>query len=222
MTSAGLLRLVELSYCQVVMLEPWDAARGRFFVGYRTRHGFSSLLGNGVVDEFRTISGPILVAPTSLLGGIYDAGLRLAENRDVEAPIDSGWPPLTVGVDIPAPRLETGWAEQLLAAIREQRSRASAPWQTHRDSVAVDGESADLLQCRLAGQAAATLIVTDAPLLPAQLERLADLDNAPVTVVVSTGNRLPYVEAGELHNVDIASEARLLRLAQAIGQRLRE
>jgi hypothetical protein len=97
MNKPSLFRMLDLPWCQAFLLENWNAAPGRFFVGYQVSGNFSALLGHGVVDEFRTISGPLLLAPADSIGGIYDAGMRLADARDVEAPIDQGWPPLTIG-----------------------------------------------------------------------------------------------------------------------------
>lgn len=221
MSDNRLFRTVSLPYCQAVMLESWDAPRGRFFVAYRARRGFTALLGNGVVDEFRTLSGPILLSPSALLGSIYDAGMRLAESRHLEAPIDTGWPPLTIGIDAATPTLLPGWQDEMLDAIRAIQSRGSVPWASNRQSDAIDGLSIDVLRCSQAGESVATVIITSIPLLPAQLERLADMDAAPVTVAVSTGNRLPHIEAGELHQVDVVSEARLGTIAAKLRLLLR-
>lgn len=222
MASAELFDTVDLLYCQAVMLEEWNPARGRFFVAYRARHGFTSLIGNGVVDEFRTVSGPILLAPAEILGGVYDVGMLLAELRDVDAPIDTGWPPLTIGIDAPAPALEADWREELLKAMQDQRSRGSAPWSSNRLRGDVAGHALDILRSSLAGETVATVIVTDAALLPSQLQRLTDVDDAAISIAVSKGNRLPYVEEGEFHKVYAVSEARLKELESGLKQLLRE
>lgn len=221
MSSGALFKLVDLGYCQAVMLEPWNAARGRFFVGYRTRHGFSAMLGNGVVDEFRTISGPVFVSSTAMLGGVYDAGMLLAESRDPEAPIDSGWPPLVIGIDAATDKPIDGWQEGFLTALCNQASDGTVPWQSRRDHAVVGENSVDVLRCIIDKRPVATFIVTDAPLLPAQLERLADLDDAPVSIAVSTGNRLPYVDENQLHEAVAVSEARLRQLTDLLATRLR-
>lgn len=212
MAEAALFQVVETPYCQAIKFEQWDADPGRFFASYRTRHGFNAMLGNGVVDEFRTISGPILLAPTASLGGIYDVGLRLADARDVEAPIDQGWPPLTVGIDVTAPDRPDNWIAQILSAIQQQKNAGPAPWVNTIRAEQCGDYCLQALRCSVEEQLMATVIVTDAPMLPQQLERLADLDSAPVTIAVSTGNRLPRVSAGEYHKVDVVSESRLASL----------
>ena len=221
MSGTALFQTVELPYCQLVMPEIWNAPRGRFFVAYRARHGFTSIAGNGVVDEFRTISGPVLLTPSALLGGIYDAGMLLAEERHVEAPIDTGWPPLTIGLDAPAPAMNADWRQEFIEAAQAQQSRGNVPWESTRRNVAVDALSIDVLQCSIGGNPAATVIASDAPLLPAQLTRLADQDDAPISVAVSTGNRLPYVEGGELHSVEVVPESRLAELTSGLRELLR-
>lgn len=218
MTDASLIQVVDLPFCQALLLERWDARPGRFFVGYRTRHGFVALLGNGVVNEFRTISGPILLSPTTLLGGIYDAGMRLADARDVEAPIDQGWPPLTVGVDAVAPQRPDNWMSQFLDAMRTETGDGSPPWEYSLSNSRVEHDLLSGFRCHVNGHVAATIIVTDAPLLPQQLEQLAGNDDAPITIAVSTGNRLPRITADELHNVAAVSELRLATLSAAVRE----
>jgi len=222
MTNQTLTTLVELPYGTVVMLEPWNAPRGRFYVGYRTRHGFASLLGNGVVDEFRTISGPVFIAPTEQIGGMYDAGMLLADRRDIEAPIDTGWPPLTIGIDVPSPARPDDWQDVLLNAVVSEQSDGDAPWSTYRQVLDNDGGRTEILRCIVGARTVATLLVTELPLLPAQLERLADADDAPVTVAISIGNRLPYVEGGEMHDVVVSSDADLQGLVSATAEAIRQ
>ena len=215
MNDAALFRVVELPFCQVVMLEDWNAPPGRFFTAYRARNDFTALLGHGVVDEFRTISGPVLLAPRTIIGGIYDAGMRLADARDVEAPIDQGWPPLTVGINVPAPGRPEDWRTRLLDAIQSATGSGSAPWRHALSDVMADAYRLRTLRCFVGERAAATVIVTDAPLLPEQLERLADTDESSITVAVATGNRLPRVTAGQLHDVDVVSGRQLDTIVRA-------
>ena len=215
MTDVALIRAIDLPFCQALMLERWDAPPGRFFIGYRTRHGFSALLGNGVVDEFQTISGPILLSPTTQIGGIYDAGMRLADARNVEAPIDQGWPPLTVGIDVVAPQRPDNWMSQFISAMQSEAGDRSPPWEYSLSNSRVGSDLLNGYRCHVDGQVAATIIVTDAPLLPQQLEQLADVDDAPITLAVSTGNRLPRTAANELQKITAVSELRLAVLSDA-------
>lgn len=223
MAGDALFRLVSTEFCQAVMLEEWNAPPGRFFVDYRARHGLTSVLGNGVAEEFRTISGPILLAPAGIIGGVYDAGMRLADERDVEAPLDQGWPPLTIGVDVKAPPLQADWKRRLVETLQSrQASEDFGLWSSRERDIDAGEHRIRILQCAAAGVPAATVIVTDAALLPQQLGRLVDTDHAAMTLAVATGNRLPRVEDGDLHHVEVAAEATVQAMVQAIRWALRE
>lgn len=202
----ALFAIAGTSYCQALVFEHWNAAPGRFFVACRTRGAFTALLGNGVIEEFRTLSGPILLAPTANIGGVYDAGTRLADARDLEAPIDQGWPPLTVGIDVAAPKLPDNWIAHLLDAIRNQQRTGTAPWRHAVRTTMTGNFRVQRLHCSVGSSPAVTIIATDAPLLPQQLQRLADCGNAPITIAVSVGNRLPRVPASEFQQIDAVSE----------------
>lgn len=205
------------------MLEDWDAPPGRFFVDYRARHGFTTLVGNGVIEEYRTLSGPILLAPAAIVGGVYDAGMLLADERDVEAPLDQGWPPLTIGLDVAAPRLPEGWKSGVLAVMQGKTSSAEfSLWESRLREFSVAEFVVQVLQCTVAAQLAVTIVVTNAPLLPQQLGRLADVDNAAMTVAVATGNRLPRVQEGELHVTNVVAESTLHAITTGLQQLLRE
>jgi hypothetical protein len=201
------------------MFERWDAAPGRFFAALRTRGTFTALLGHSVVEEFRTISGPILLAPAAAIGGIYDAGMRLADARDLEAPIDQGWPPLSIGIEVAAPARPDDWIAGFLDAIQHQTNTGTAPWQHNVRNARAGDYRLQRLHCVSDRLRAATIIATDAPLLPQQLQRLADCGDAPVTVAVALGNRLPRVEVSELQRIDVISEQQLALLLSAV-QRL--
>lgn len=223
MNSGDLMRIVTTPYCQVVMLEDWDAPPGRFFVDYRSRHGLTTVIGNGVIEEFRTLSGPILLSPAKIIGGVYDAGMLLADERDVEAPIDQGWPPLTIGVDVDAPVMQAGWKDELIDALQSGTNVGEfGLWGSRLREISVDQIKVNILQCTLAGRAVATIIVTDAGLLPQQLGRLADTDTAAFTVAVATGNRMARVQNGELHVADVVSESTLHSITDSLQQFFRE
>lgn len=223
MHSGALLRVVTTPYCQAVMLESWDAPPGRFFVDYRARHGYTAVIGNGVIDEFRTISGPILIAPAKIIGGVYDAGMLLADERDVELPIDQGWPPLTIGVAVAAPAMQDGWEAGLLAVMQgAHNSDEFGLWQSRLRATGDDKVKVEVLQCALGGRPVATVIVTNASLLPQQLGCLVDTDDADMTVAVATGNRLPRVAGGEMHAVDVVGESTLRSITQQLRALFRE
>jgi len=220
MSKPTLFRMIDLPWCQALMLENWNAAPGRFFVGYRTSGNFSALLGQGVVDEFRTISGPLLLAPADSIGGVYDAGMKLADARDVEAPIDQGWPPLTIGIDTRTPARPDDWQEQLLSALKTEQSIGRPPWSNEFSSARANSYLVESTRCVNDGDIAANILVTDAPMLPIQLERLADVGNADVSVAVSVGNRLPRVSGAEMHQIDAVSEAQLDAIIRAVAPTL--
>jgi len=201
--------MINLPYCQALMLEQWDAAPGRFFVAYRASGSFGALLGQGVIDEFRTISGPILLSPSASIGGIYDAGMRLADARDLEAPIDQGWPPLTIGIDSAAPDRPDDWQDQFLRALQTEKSIGTPPWDTDFSNARADAYQLDSAVFADTKGAAVRAFVTDAPMLPIQLERLAEAGDAQLTVAVSVGNRLPRVTNNEFQQVGVISEAQL-------------
>ncbi len=122
-----MLRVVSQPGCTVVMLDRWDAPPSRYFAAYRARGPQRWILGHSVVDEFGSISSPVFLAPRSLLGKTYNAGISLGHRRDPEMGLDLGWPPLCIGIDRPAPSLPPDWETRLLTSIcaPSARSRSS-------------------------------------------------------------------------------------------------
>ena len=186
-----MFKRIETPYCLAVMTEAWNAPPGRYFLAYRSRHGYRALIGNGVVDEFRTTSAPLFVCPTALLGKIYDAGMALADRRDVEAPLDLGWPPLCMGLDGIDVELPESWRDEFLDTLTGSREGSAVSWPVKAGSAAVGDYEVEVLTCGGDGPADRVRIVgTTAPLLPGQLERLADTDDSALTVAIATGNRV--------------------------------
>lgn len=220
MDKQPLFHLVSTSFCQALMLEEWDAVPGRFYVAYKSRGDFARLLGHGVVDEFRTISGPVLLSPATIMGGIYDSGMQLADARDAEAPIDQGWPPLTIGMEVEAPERPPDWQEQFLRAIQQMESTGTAPWDFRTDTLTVGGFQVSALRCSVRDQSAASIFATNAHMLPQQLARLADVGRSGISVAISTGNRLPRIANGALHQVTAISERQLDDIMQALDKAL--
>jgi hypothetical protein len=60
----------------------------------------ADMTGVQVIDEFGTMSGPIVLVPESLVGLAYDGALSLAFERDEGLAIGSGWPPVVIGLDV--------------------------------------------------------------------------------------------------------------------------
>jgi len=186
-----MLDLIHLPFCDVLMHEAWDAPPGRVFTACRARHGFRGLLGNGVVEEYATISAPIFLAPNSILGKIYNAGISLGHKRDAEMGLDQGWPPLCIGLYKDAPALPVDWEATLLNAIMTRGNAMPLPAGIKQSKQTTGGYA--LERWRFGSEV--TVIATTAPLLPAQLGRLCDADSAPLTVAVGLGTRIARQES---------------------------
>jgi len=211
---------IETHYCLALLLEPWNAPPGRFFLAYKARHGFRSLIGNGVVDEFRTTSAPLFICPAPLLGKIYDAAMQLAEQRDVEAPLDLGWPPLCMGLDLDATDMPDGWQSHFLDVLTGTRQGEPVGWDVSATTAKIGSYELEYVRCGgPTPSAQVTVVGTNAPLLPGQLERIADMDNSGLTVAISTGNRVVRSEAGEPQDIAAVSEQVLERLVQGHDDR---
>ncbi|MGB5549176.1 MAG: hypothetical protein WBO74_01655 [Thermoanaerobaculia bacterium] len=203
-----MIRLVTLPFCTAVMLDVWNASPSRHFAAYRCSGSYRWLLGHPVIDEFATISSPIFLAPRSLLGKIYNAGISLGHQRDPEMGIDLGWPPLCVGLDAPAPELPSNWEARLLEALAAK----GVPGEGAGDTLPIRrgrfGEHE--VECLKVGEA--SIFVTSAPLLPKQLGYLCEAGLTPLVVAVSVGNRLERVSEGEPRSVTALSQERLIAL----------
>jgi hypothetical protein len=210
----SLLDVIRLPYCDVLTTGPWNAPAGRWFAALRARHGFGALLGHAVIEEFGTISSPLFFAPRALLGQIYDAGITLAHRRDRELGIDLGWPPLCVGLDRAAPGLPARWQDDLLAAVERGGDGAGDERVRTR---AVDGEQVALIRFDDAGRGA-SVVATTAPLLPAQLGRLCDLDDRALTIAYAAGNRVVRQAGGRAQEIAVLSEKRFRRIAAAVEE----
>ncbi len=190
------------------MLEPWNAPAGRYFISYRSLADFRSVIGLPVIDEFATFSSPIFFCPRSLLGKIYNAGLSLAHKRDPEMGIDLGWPPLVVGYDGPVAELPTQWEQQLLEAIQKAGEKGS---RGEGDAMQIDDY--EIRRLRI-GES--EIFVTNVPLLPKQLRRVAQISNAPFSLAFSTANRLISQKNAVPLTVQIASETLLLKIISVL------
>lgn len=201
----AMLRMVTLPFCTVAMLDVWNAAPRRYFAAYRSMGSYRWLLGHAVIDEFCTISSPIFLCPRALLGKIYNAGLSLGHRRDPEMGIDLGWPPLCVGLDVPAPELPADWETRLLDAIEVGPPDREGGVPVRQTTV---GEH----EVEVLRLAEASIVVTSAPLLPKQLGYLCEAAASSVAIAVSVGNRLERVDDGAPHAVEAMSLDRLSSL----------
>ena len=204
----GMFEIIETSFCKVLMVEPWNASRGRYFISYRALNDFRSVLGLPVIDEFATFSSPIFFCPTPILGKIYNAGISLGHKRDPEMGIDLGWPPVVIGYQGVAPELKENWEKELLDEIvkaGEQGSRGAEEIVTVED---YEIRRLQIGECEIFG--------TNAPLLPKQLQRITQLSNAPFSIAFSTGNRLTAQKNAQPLVVTAASEAALSKIIDAL------
>ncbi len=209
-----MLRLITLPFCRVVMLAPWNEPPRRRFVAYRCRNAFRRLLGHAVIDEFATLSSPVLLGPAALAGKLYDAGLSLAHRRDPEMAVDLGWPPLVVGLDEPAPALPTRWQDLLLEALAspvlESELTAGGDRRERRTLGLNWLERVDVGD--------ATLWITDVGLLPKQLGRLCEVSARPFSLAVTLSQPVARLPAGRSATFTVAGEERLQRLLAAAGE----
>jgi hypothetical protein len=210
------LRVVSQPFCEVIMLDRWDAEPSRYFTAYSARGASRWILGHPVVDEYATISSPIFLTPRRLLGKIYNAGISLGHRRDHEMGLDLGWPPLCIGLEKPAPELPEDWEAKLLAAIMSSvETSGVAPTAGELTRIRRNGHEIDIF--RLAG---ATVTAISTPLLPNQLSRVCEAMSTSVSVAVSLGNRIEHSKEGRPQPIHGVSEATLHDiLATAQGPR---
>ena len=204
-----LFDLVELPFCKVIRVGRWDDEAHRYFLAYRTLGSFRHVMGLAVNDEFATFCTPIFLAPIPLLGKIYNAGISLAYKRGLDVDLDSGWPPVCIGIDEPAPKLPDPWEQQLLDSISSE--------ETGRDGMVEDVEGYEVRCLQIANM---SVFATNAPLLPKQLKRLCKIGMSPISIAFSTGNRISRVKNSTPVNI-IGSSERLagdiqLKLAKMI------
>lgn len=190
------------------MIEPWNAPGGRYFIAYRALNNFRSVLGLPVIDEFATFSSPIFFCPTPILGKIYNAGISLGHKRDPEMGIDLGWPPVVVGYQGVAPELKENWEKELLEEIMKEGEKGGKGAGEQKTIGGYEVRVLKVGECEIFG--------TDAPLLPKQLRRIAQLSNAPFSMAFSTGNRLTAQKNTQPLVVTVASEAALNKIIDAL------
>jgi len=202
-----LLRAVALPWVTALLVEPASAPAGRWYAAVRGEGAGPRVLGLGVLEEFGTISSPIFLAPRAVLGEVYDAGIALAHRRDPELPLDAGWPPLVIGLDLPVPDLPPDAEERLLAALAAGEGTETPPATT---TVEVAGHRLETV--RFPG---ATVIATDAPLLPRQLAALSAAAS-PFAVAVATGNRVTAADGAGTVEVRVAAQDTVTDLVEAV------
>ena len=189
-----LFNLVSVPPFHAILVETWNAPAHRYFLAYRTRGDFRHVLGLPVVDEFATFSAPIFFGPVPLLGQLYNVGITLGHQRSPDMSIDSGWPPICVGIQTDRVA-DADWEGKLLEAIKAVKPAPSNSKKSEYE-----------IQTHRVGEA--EIFATDAPLLPGQLQRLCEVSNSPLSIAFATANRITGQD-GKLHSILVASEATL-------------
>lgn len=216
----ALLRVTALPFATIVGVAGPVVPRRRYLAAYRVHGEPLPVLGQAVIDEFRTISAPICLVPRNLAGKIYDRGLALSFARDPDMGIDSGWPPLVVGLPIATPALPADWTTAFDDAYGGAEADTGAPLlPVERWSVAADGFVVTVVR-----QPGATVLATDAPMLPRQLGRLAEsqsVASAPggVVIAVGLGNFLQSRDQGPPQDVPFLAESAVAKILSAVATR---
>jgi hypothetical protein len=140
----------------------------------------AELTGTQVLDEFGTMSGPILVVPEQILGSAYDAALTFAFDRDADLAIGSGWPPLVVGLDEDLGGAARGMDAADLAPLFRESERVSVAEGPVKLGYATKKVGGTTIEAHAVVRRSSTLesiclvvLVTDASIGPRELRRLA-------------------------------------------------
>jgi hypothetical protein len=208
-----LFQYLELPFCKVLLIDSWNSPAHRYFISYSTREDFRHVLGLPVIDEYATFSSPVFFAPNAILGKIYNAGISLAHMRDAGMGMETGWPPLCIGLDESSPQLPPRWERLLIDALQTPTSSKAVPPQ--ETITEIEGYS---LQSIRIGQA--TIFATSAPLVPRQLKRISQIAPSPFAAALSTGNRIVPQEDGVVPKVEALSEKLLKSIIRSFEDSL--
>ena len=78
---------------------PAAVAERKLFIGRFSIDGGDAMSGLGVAEDFGTFSSPIVLAPTPVVGRVYESLIRHSLGRDTGLSTVAGWPPVVVGID---------------------------------------------------------------------------------------------------------------------------
>ena len=78
---------------------PASVEERKLFIGRFSIDGGDAMSGLGVAEDFGTFSSPIVLAPTPVVGRVYEALIRHSLGRDTGLSTEAGWPPVVVGID---------------------------------------------------------------------------------------------------------------------------
>ena len=88
-------------YTGFTAIVPYPASvdERKLFIGRFSIDGGDAMSGLGVAEDFGTFSSPIVLAPTSVVGRVYESLIRHSLDRDTGLSTVAGWPPVVVGID---------------------------------------------------------------------------------------------------------------------------
>ncbi|MCC7264209.1 MAG: P1 family peptidase [Candidatus Latescibacteria bacterium] len=104
-----------------VLPYPLEVKERRLYLGHWAADGGGPLTGQQVMEDFGIFSSPIVLAPPAAMGRIYEGLLGYGLGRDAGLDLDTGWPPLVLGVEDlnPPARVHRSVAEpQLRSALQ--------------------------------------------------------------------------------------------------------
>ena len=78
---------------------PATVEERKLFIGRFSIDGGDAMSGLGVAEDFGTFSSPIVLAPTPVVGRVYESLIRHSLGRDTGLSTEAGWPPVVVGID---------------------------------------------------------------------------------------------------------------------------
>ena len=78
---------------------PASVEERKLFIGRFSIDGGDTMSGLGVAEDFGTFSSPIVLAPTPVVGRVYESLIRHSLGRDTGLSTVAGWPPVVVGID---------------------------------------------------------------------------------------------------------------------------
>lgn len=78
---------------------PASVEERKLFIGRFSIDGGDAMSGLGVAEDFGTFSSPIVLAPTPVVGRVYESLIRHSLSRDTGLSTVAGWPPVVVGID---------------------------------------------------------------------------------------------------------------------------
>ncbi|MXX39243.1 MAG: hypothetical protein F4Z85_14485 [Gemmatimonadetes bacterium] len=78
---------------------PASVEERKLFIGRFSIDDGDAMSGLGVAEDFGTFSSPIVLAPTPVVGRVYESLIRHSLGRDTGLSTVAGWPPVVVGID---------------------------------------------------------------------------------------------------------------------------